>query len=228
MVLLGMQVGMLLCIPMWLQPLKPTWSRLAYAAFLQLGAAQHLYQVYLRHGLPQLRPFSLAALQSYFAAAATSADLQYGMQCLMFAPQPQQQFLALISPATLAVYHVAVAARQKLGGTAMWAKAGQRAYDWLATNREGMMQNCAVSEIFLGFSLVLALLHARSRNLFLLLGFWQLLKVRYFSPDFSIYHHRAWSMLDQKAGPYLARVPVLATPINFVKRWFLNVPTARR
>ena len=34
---------------------------------------------------------------------------------------------------------------------------------------------------------------------------------------------QVWSLIDQKVGPWVRRVPILQTALSYAQRWFLSV-----
>lgn len=84
------------------------------------------------------------------------------------------------------------------------------------------MQTCANSEIMLGIVVLLGVLRG-VRGIMLAYMWWTQLKIRFHSPDFSAQHRQVWQVWGTKAGPYLARVPLLQRGVGMAQSWFANV-----
>lgn len=124
---------MVLTVPLWLLPLFPSWAAQAFRTCCWLGIVVHGSRVLKVHGTPPLRPFP-RAIVDWCSRVALTADGQYTLQCLLFGSQAPQ-LLALLSPVTLAAYHLAVAGRARFGQTGWWRRYGARAYDFMSANR---------------------------------------------------------------------------------------------
>lgn len=78
---------------------------------------------------------------------------------------------------------------------------------------------CQVKSIVNGFQSLKCLLFID----WLLVLFWQLLKLMYHAPMISVYHRIVWLNIDRLINPYIYRhAPFLNTPISAVQRWWFR------
>lgn len=123
--------------------------------------------------------------------------------------------------AVLAVFHSSYQLNTHFGANSLWRQYGLPLHNQLFANLEFAQQSNAGAEIMTGF-LMLMLLLTPSRNVLQTFLYWQILRVRYWSPDCSACHRQAWGSIGQKVQPALDAAPFLQTPIGYVRQWFLN------
>ncbi len=123
----------------------------------------------------------------------------------------------------LAVYHVAVFLQQspRVSGSAPWKRVGAPAFAVLRTNQKAALIFNATCEV-ISFFQVLFRLFTRMRSVMLCFMFFNLLKMRYHSPDSQAYHRFVWQQVDAKfVQPYLLRfVPQAQKVIALIQAYF--------
>ncbi|KAK9809760.1 hypothetical protein WJX73_003583 [Symbiochloris irregularis] len=218
-----MHLALILLAVLHLQPLSRRWSQRAWLYFLQTSALSSFYRVYLKHGLPKLRPFP-AALKQWAQPVTTSHDFQYTMLSLLFIGS-KPIALVLMPPTVLALYHVSAYLSQvdSIRTSWPWRKYGARMHAWMAANQRQALLYNACAEIGTAFVSVLALL-SPPRNFLVPFFVFNFLRMRYWSPESASYHRQAWSMVNQRAGFILQYVPILQRPVDWVQNWFLSAP----
>merc|ERR1719352_1833220 len=92
-------------------------------------------------------------------------------------------------------------------------------WEKLYANNTKIVEYSALSEILLGFWLVIALF-LPMRQILTCVIYWNYLKMRYQVPQSQKSHGPAWAVLNQQASPILSKVPILQKPIDFAKKWF--------
>ncbi|BDA49740.1 hypothetical protein COCOBI_14-3600 [Coccomyxa sp. Obi] len=206
-----------LCV---VQPLSSFLSYRAWRWFLALSVLSHGYKLFLKYGKPALRPFP-AALKAWFGPAAMSTDFQYLLLSILFL-QARPMTLVVVPIWILALYHFFAYASQHFSSNPLWIKYGADAHRFLSANQGQALVFNAGAEIGTGLLLLVGLL-TPARSIMLTFIYWRnFLPARYNTPDSAAYHRQAWAVLAEKASPVLQAVPLLQTPINFIKRGFTN------
>ncbi|KAK9857999.1 hypothetical protein WJX84_008277 [Apatococcus fuscideae] len=225
-VLFSLHAILLLLAVLHLQPLQRPLSYAAWSWFLQLAVFKYAYKVYLKSGLPRLRPFP-AAIKGYMQQVAATTDFQYALMNMLFLPQ-RPMMLVMLPTVVLSTYHAFAFMASNFGQTQLWKAYGSRGHAWLFSQQQNAIMYNAAAEIGVGF-LVIVSVFGNLRNIIFVFLYWNFLRMRYFTPDASTYHRLVWGQLEQKAAPVFQAVPMLQIPLSFVKKWFLSLaqPAAR-
>ena len=93
-------------------------------------------QVYLKHGFPQLWPFSFAAIKQYMVPVSAMTDFQYALLSIVFLTA-KPILLIMVPIVSLAVYHFFAYASKHYGTTGLWQKYGAGAHRWLIEHQVG-------------------------------------------------------------------------------------------
>ncbi|KAL3138496.1 hypothetical protein ABBQ32_006286 [Trebouxia sp. C0010 RCD-2024] len=217
-----LHVMLIMLAMLHLQPLNRKLSQTAWIYFLQTSLVSHGFKVYLKAGFPLLqRSGFLQNLQSWLQRVGTTTDLQYIMLSAMFLPQ-QSVSLVVVPITVLAVYHAFAYYAKNVSNNGLWRRYGMQAHAFLASHQRDALVYNAGAEIGTGFLLIAMMFTAR-RAILLTFLYWNWLRTRYFSPDAATYHRMVWSLIDQKVGPYVRRVPILMSGVGYAQRWFLSL-----
>jgi len=198
------------------------FSFFCYRCCLQSVVGTSLMKLHTKYGLPPLRPLSLDALTRWFQPVQMSTDFHYLFMALSVLRHPPLTII-LAPPVCLAVYHAAAFANStRIARTNLLGKkVMQPAYNALRNaQREALIFNAA-AEVMAFFQIIFRLF-TKLRSIMLVFMFFNMLKMRYNSPDSQAYHKYVWSQIDARVvQPYLLRfVPQLHQPIEMVKRLF--------
>ncbi|KAK9821054.1 hypothetical protein WJX74_006530 [Apatococcus lobatus] len=224
--LFSLHATLLLLAVLHLQPLQRPLSYAAWSWFLQLAVFKYAYKVYLKAGLPRLRPFP-AAIKGYLQQVAATTDFQYALMNVLFLPQ-RPMMLVMVPTVVLSTYHAFAFMASNFGQTHLWRVYGSRAHAWLFSQQQSAIMYNAAAEIGVGF-LVIISVFSNLRNILFVWLYWNFLRMRYFTPDASTYHQLVWGQLELKTAPVFQMVPMLRVPLSLAKRWFLSLaqPAAR-
>lgn len=97
---------------------------------------------------------------------------------------------ALLVPyVVLAAYGLAYFLAQNHSSHPLWQKHGAAVYQKMVVQQQHALQINAQAEIMLGFQLLIGLLFP-GRSPMLLMAVWHVLRLRYWSVDAAIHHHR--------------------------------------
>lgn len=203
----------------------PRFSVFVYRNFLLLAACNHLGKVSQNFGMPAVMPYrgfqpTLDAVKTWLIPVAATTDLQYAIVCIsLLGTRPLLP--AIIPMAVLALFHSSYQLNAKLGSNSLWRQYGLPFHNQLFANLAYAQQANAGAEIVTGFLLLLLLL-TPSRNILQTFLYWQILRVRYWSPDCMACHRQAWGTLAQMTQPVFDSAPFLKTPVGYIRQWFLN------
>lgn len=197
-------------------------SYLSYKVCLQAVVLTSLLKLVAKHGAPPLRPFSLDKLQRWFIPVQINTDFHYLFLAMSVVSHPPIT-IALAPHVCLASYWLAVKiANSSVAKTMVWTKlGGAKVYDAMRRHqREALIFN-ASCEVALAFQCILRLF-TRMRSIMLVFMCFNMLKMRYNSPDSKAYHVYVWQQIDGRVvQPYLLRyVPQLSYPIEMAKKYF--------
>jgi hypothetical protein len=123
----------------------------------------------------------------------------------------------------LATYHVFAHLAQHYSHTALWKARGEKAWGWLRQRQRDALLLNAMAEIGLAITTLLLLFTSLSLlpKAYLL---WQMLKVRFWTPDSHAYQRMAWAKLDERTRSIRAMLPLADKLVGWVQRWFQAVP----
>ncbi|KAL4424798.1 hypothetical protein ABPG77_000838 [Micractinium sp. CCAP 211/92] len=217
-VLLCAHVAMLVTAVLSLQPLSRFLAWQAYFMFCRTAVVASGYKVYLRHGLPPLRPFPAAAAP-WLQAVAQSPEFFHFLVATLLLQVPQlwvgmAPLLLAVAPPTL------TALGSRFGGHPLWARYGRPAKDFLDRAQPAIQQASANLEITMGFQFIFVVFSMGIRGGMLAYVYWQNLRVRYWAPQSRPYHVQAWAALNAKAQPLLTMLPSLQRSLDYAVRWF--------
>ena len=94
----------------------------------------------------------------------------------------------------------------------------------LKKNQDNIMTFGALIEISCIVNILLSFFQTGIRALSLIFMYVHILRRQYWSPEVYMYHRRAWRIIDQYIGAYIASVPTLSRFLTIAKRWFLTNP----
>jgi hypothetical protein len=123
----------------------------------------------------------------------------------------------------LATYHAFAYAAQHFSHTGLWKARGARVHAWLLRRQRDALLLNAFAEIALAIVSLLLLFTSLS---FLPKAYmlWQMLKLRFWTPDSQAYQRLAWAKLDERTRALRAKVPMADKVVGWGQRWFQSVP----
>jgi len=200
-------------------PVLPGWSTRAYRFFMQLSILGFGYKLYLRHGLPRIRP--MTELQAWLTRVVPSNDFHFAVLGLMFGSSTPMS-LALLPTALAAAAGATAYGATHLAGNALWQRTGGRVHALLTAKQREAALVSAGAEVAVGLLLVLGIL-GPNRHLLLCMAYWNMLKLRYLVSEASGYHRQIWQLVGAKTAPLRARAPFLHKPLEYATRWFTTM-----
>jgi len=75
-----------------------------------------------------------------------------------------------------------------------------------------------MSEVVTGFVVIASLVVTRA--FMLPFVYWNMLRMRFASPEASAHHQQAWRSINAAVAPLLDKVPALQRPLGWARDWF--------
>ncbi|PNW86880.1 hypothetical protein CHLRE_02g099650v5 [Chlamydomonas reinhardtii] len=213
----------LLVLGVWsVVPLLPGGRR-AYVFLLRCSIMAQGYKIYLQHGLPSFRPWSMA--MAWVQRVIPTADFLQLLVAFSFSAAPPMVLVA--APIlVLAAYHAAAYVAAHHSGHPLWQRYGARLHAVMLRRQSDAVLLNAACEVATAFMLVMHLL-TPARSFLTLIFYVQVLKLKLHVPDTAVQHRKVWSMIDDYTRPYRARLPpMVETAIQAGARWMTAVPGA--
>lgn len=217
-VLLVAHVLMLASTVVGMQPLNKFLAWQAYTLFCRTALVASGYKVFLRFGLPALRPFPAAAAPWLQQVSQSTEFFHFLLVTIMM--QQRALWMGMI-PVTLAAARPTLTALgARFGGHPLWARYGRTALAAVEQGEPAMKNFGANIEIALGFQAVFAALSSGMRGMMMTYVLWNSLRMRYWSPESRPYHMQAWAAMHARVQPLLRMVPSLQRFLDYPIRWF--------
>eukprot|EP00933_Yihiella_yeosuensis_P028481 TRINITY_DN2230_c1_g7_i1.p1 TRINITY_DN2230_c1_g7~~TRINITY_DN2230_c1_g7_i1.p1 ORF type:complete len:278 (+),score=36.02 TRINITY_DN2230_c1_g7_i1:101-934(+) len=217
-------------------------QRVAYLGCLWAQVATSMWTIKANYGAPPTPQitggFSMAALKEtaqtaaqtmapWFQKAMNTADFQFLFFVLIFlTAYPSVWALAILlrrSLWTVGKYGEKNLTEYRLwklfSGT--WAKLSDKELE------AKVLHYSVLGEILLGFWLIVSLA-LPSRQILVLLLYWNYLKTRYQTPRSHANHEKAWIELNTQVAPLVEKVSILQKPIDMGKGWFQSGPAMQQ
>ncbi|KAG2436507.1 hypothetical protein HXX76_006805 [Chlamydomonas incerta] len=213
----------LLVLGLWsVVPLLPGGRR-AYVFLLRCSMMAQGYKIYLQHGLPSLRPWSMA--MAWVQRVVPTADFLQLLVAFSFSAAPPMVLVA--APIlVLAAYHAAAFVAAHHSGHPAWQRYGARLHAVMLRRQADAVVLNAACEVATAFMLVLHLL-TPARSFLTLIFYVQILKLKLHVPETAVQHRKVWSMIDDYTRPYRAKLPpAVESGIQAAARWMTAVPGA--
>ncbi|KAG2454697.1 hypothetical protein HYH02_000534 [Chlamydomonas schloesseri] len=203
-------------------PLLPGGRR-AYIFLLRCSMLAQGYKIYLQHGLPSVRPWSMA--MAWVQRVIPTADFLQLLVAFSFSAAPPMVLVA--APIlVLAAYHAAAYVAAHHSGHPLWQRYGARVHAVMLRRQADAVLLNAACEVATGFMLVLHLL-TPARSFLTLVFYVQILKLKLHVPDTAMQHRKVWAMIDDYTRPYRAKLPPAAeAAIQAAACWMSAVPGA--
>lgn len=193
-----------------------------YWWFMRVAVCTQGYMVYSKFGAPPVWPFNWQALQRWLSQAMVSTDFFYAITCFAFMSSRSSMTLAMIPTLLSAIRSVLAVASHQFAGSAWWQQTGAKAQAWASSREAFLTQISTWSELALGLLLVVMLI-TPNRNFLLLFFYWNMLKMRYVTPESAANHRMAWAVVDRRTAPYREKLPLLEKAVEYIRAWFLNM-----
>ncbi|GAX77857.1 hypothetical protein CEUSTIGMA_g5299.t1 [Chlamydomonas eustigma] len=224
----AMHVLLLLCAVFHTFPVLPisSCSLRCYTWFMRIGVFTQLYKVVTKYGAPTLYPFHWNGLMMWLQQAMSSTDFFYGMCAFSFGGLRSSVTLAMAPLLIVSVRQSLQYAAKKFSTSAFWQILGSKAYAWISSRSALLDTATTWCEVALGF-LVVGLLITPNRNFMLVFFYWNMLKMRFLTPESSAAHRQVWYQLDNYTKSYRANFPYVNPVIQWVQNWFNTIPGAR-
>eukprot|EP00892_Ulva_mutabilis_P004696 jgi/Ulvmu1/2599/UM014_0050.1 len=195
-------IGLLLAFLVTMVIQRAHQNRQAYTRFMQVALMSHLLRIASSVGPPPFKPFSMPAIQNWFARVSLTSDSHYAMVCFMFLGQPAT-LAAMISSFVFAGLRLASYIKRHYPGIARPVLPLLNAA--LARKEEAFLL-MAVADISLLGVLVIRMFTIRA--LLFPFIYANMLRKRYQSPSSAKYHRLVWGVIGKYTQPIVSRLPL--------------------
>lgn len=201
-----------------MQPFNRALSWAAYFICCRTTLALSAFKVYLRFGLPPLRPFP-AAFKAWARPVMASVELWHVIMSTAMMQSPSA-WMGVVPLALQAALLLLPALGARYPAHPLCQRYGSKAAHLLEANKDYVLQFVATAEIAMGFQLVLAILQRGLQAGMTAFVYWSHLRLRSLAPESRLYHQQTWAAIDARVQPVLAMVPALRRYVDAAKRWF--------
>ena len=210
-----LHAAFLLMVSLSIQPFNMILAvRSTQFSFL-IGLSMHALRLIRRLGIPR----NLVVLQSM----AKSPEFLSMTMCMLFFMQPITWPL-VISLSISALVRLLERAGKYFRKISFQSLLATNLFLVLKKNQDNIMTFGALIEISCIVNILLSFFQTGIRALSLIFMYVHILRRQYWSPEVYMYHRRAWRIIDQYIGAYIASVPTLSRFLTIAKRWFLTNP----
>ena len=191
--------------------------------------------IYVNYGLPRVSRAAIRGpLQDYFGKCMSGAEFAFLFFCLMFTNDATSKQVGLI-PFGLGDYVSAALIIRRcvwfLGshgvvawkGVSVWERFFLPTWTRLNARSNSIVEFSSLIEIGLGFWLIL-LVVTPARQIMICFVYWNFLRIRFLAPRSRASHQAAWSRVDTKTHSLRRSIPIIETPVSFMKHWFNPTP----